>query len=497
MTKIKRAISNNGFLACALLAVFLLAPPTAAWAGPDETSLLFILDCSGSMWGRVEAKPKIAIAKSVLQDLVDQVPDKVQIGLLAYGHRRKGDCKDLELIHKLGASKAEIKKALGTLSAKGKTPISGSLLEAGKLLTGRESETTLVLVSDGLETCGGDPCQVAEKLRAQGIKVVIHVVGFDVDSKTADQLKCIAQAGGGRYFQADKVQDLKDALGQVKAAVVEKKPLPPAPKAAEPAKVTSKSKRIRIAGPGTVIIKPASWVKMPPRYWALLDVESGKRKARTAQSSTKVKAGEYQIAWRQSEHGHMEVILNEVVKVESGKKVEVPIDTGLRLSVPKGIQPPKWWELREPGQNKAAARFHGTLDPQVVPAGTYHLFWRQVEHGARTMDMGAIEIQSGKLNDHVVDSGLSLQPADWVGKNPYYYALLGEKRKRVGSWNSFTPQLAPPGKYTLLLRPTQHNHSEIIWGPVEIPQHGFASVPINSGLKFIHEKGAKPPYRII
>ncbi|MEJ5349040.1 MAG: hypothetical protein WHS46_10185 [Desulfosoma sp.] len=71
------------------------------------------------------------------------------------------------------------------LCAKGKTPIVDALTQAGELLAKNENDTTVVLVSDGLETCGGDPCQVAADLRARGLRLVIHVVGFDVNQTEA------------------------------------------------------------------------------------------------------------------------------------------------------------------------------------------------------------------------------------------------------------------------------------------------------------------------
>jgi hypothetical protein len=484
---------------CLLMLVFcaslLLAGQVVPAQAGNGAGILLILDCSGSMWGRVEGKAKITIAKQVTQELIKEVPDNVQLGLMAYGHRKKGDCKDIQIIGQLGASRGDLGGAVRGLNARGKTPIADSLLKAGEMLATREGDTTLVLVSDGLETCGGDPCEVAGELKSKGLKVVIHVVGFDVTQKEAAQLKCIASAGGGQYFQADNLAELKDALGKIKTAVVEKKPLPPAPKTAEATAGKSKSKRIRIAGPGTVKLKLASWAKMP-NSWALVDAESGRRVAKGKIGSLKAKAGEYQIQWRQSEHGHSWVLLSEVVKVKSGKTVEAPIDTGVRITVSKSIKPPRNWYLKDPETRKRVIDVRGSLAPQVAPAGTYLLVWHQKEHGSRDITLKEVVVDSGKLNDIVVDFGINLQPADWL-KKVYYYNLIDEKGKRHGYWNFFAPQVAPPGKYKLVIRPTEHQNNELLWGEITIPEHGFVDVPINSGAKFLHQEGAKPPYRVI
>ena len=85
-----------------------------------------------------------------------------------------------------------------------------------------EEETTLVLVSDGKETCQGDPCALVKSLKGKGIKLKTHVIGFDVTDEEKQQLACIAEAGGGKYFTAKSADQLKLALGEVKREVVEK-----------------------------------------------------------------------------------------------------------------------------------------------------------------------------------------------------------------------------------------------------------------------------------
>jgi hypothetical protein len=91
----------------------------------------------------------------------------------------------------------------------------------------------VVLVSDGEDTCGGDPCAGAAALASAGLNLKIHVVGFDVNREQRAQLECIADKGGGLYFQADDSAGLEKALAQVKVAVTEPEP-EPEPEPAEP-----------------------------------------------------------------------------------------------------------------------------------------------------------------------------------------------------------------------------------------------------------------------
>jgi Ca-activated chloride channel family protein len=477
-----------------IAAVLLLA--LAPLATEAKESVLFILDCSGSMWGQVNGTPKIAAAKESLLSLFSEIPDTMNVGMMAYGHRRKGDCQDIEIIAEFSSPRTDIPSRLTTLNAKGKTPISEALIRAGELVGGIEDPTKVILISDGVETCQGDPCGVAAQLIAKGIKVVIHVVGFDVDTAAADQLECIARAGNGRFFKVDNVTELKESLFLLKNNLITEMPLPEPPKTVAPPMGTAASKTLRIAGPGTVILKPASWVKMPPLSWSLANVETGNVMASGKGDQLRVKAGEYQVIWRQSEHGHVDTLLTVVFKVESGKKVEVPIDTGVRINIPSGMEPPQKWGLTMPGETAPFWTTDEIEFPQVVPAGTYDVFWRQNEHESIPVTLSRITIEAGKLNEIVADSGLFLQPAEWAPSKYYYYRLKNKNGDMAGSWKKPGPQLAPPGEYTLILRPTEHNNSDIEWGAVTVPAHGFAEIPINSGVRFLHAPDAKPPYGI-
>jgi len=179
----------------------------------DASEIVFILDASGSMWGQIDGENKISIAKTVLKGLVDGLPDNTEVGLIAYGHREKGDCKDIETVVEPGPlNKSAINKKIDELNPKGKTPITDSVLMAFDLVKANENATTVVLVSDGIETCGGDPCQAVKDAKESGINFIMHVVGFDVGDVDVSELECAAQAGGGLYMSAQNAGELSEAL---------------------------------------------------------------------------------------------------------------------------------------------------------------------------------------------------------------------------------------------------------------------------------------------
>lgn len=192
-----------------LLAVFTVVPLAAA-AGEEA---ILILDASGSMWGQIENEPKIAIAKRVVNGLLVDLPTDHQLGLFAYGHNRKGDCKDIEEIAAVGAERATIKAAVSRLNPKGKTPMTTAVKMAAGKLRYTEDKATVVLISDGIETCAPDPCSAASALEQAGVDFTAHVIGFDVQEENEQaQLRCIAENTGGKFISVDNAEDLGEAL---------------------------------------------------------------------------------------------------------------------------------------------------------------------------------------------------------------------------------------------------------------------------------------------
>ncbi len=203
---------------CHLLFTVVLILMLTALAGaaqPKEVqtdNLVFILDASGSMWGKVGGKAKITIAKEVMTDLIKGLSEGLNVGLVAYGHQRKGDCGDVQELAALGPlNKKHLINIIQALIARGKTPITLSIRKTAEKLKTLEDETTIILVSDGKETCGADPCPLVKELREAGINFVLHVIGFDVTDEERKQLTCIAQAGGGEYYSANNASDFKIA----------------------------------------------------------------------------------------------------------------------------------------------------------------------------------------------------------------------------------------------------------------------------------------------
>ncbi len=486
--------------------IFLAMSCAAATPSAGEHQILFILDASGSMWGRVEGKTKIEIARNVLQEILATLPPDQSAGFMAYGHRRKGDCSDIETLVPIAKGRnAELAAAVKNVQPKGMTPISDALVQAANSLKYKEKAASIVFVSDGKETCQGDPCAVAKSLHQAGVDLKMYVVGFDVNSSEAAQLQCIADNSGGHYFTAKTTQDLTRALTAIKAHVVTQEPLPAQTQAQTPAQAapqapkvetgTAATTRVKLGAVATIRLQPASWVRMPPRYWKVMDAESGKEVGLGDGDTIRIAPGIYQLRWHQAEHETMETPLNTTVVAESGQTATVLLDTGIRLTGPEGLGDAYAWKLVD-DMGQVVARFGGkeTYLPQLVPAGRYSLIWRLREHDTGEADLGDVDIATGQLLDKVLDTGAVLALPDWLGKP--YEAILEEKGG--GRYSFKLPGVHPlkPGEYVLTWRQSEHGHTPVSLGTISISPGQYAPLPVNSGLTFL-AKGQKPPYRIL
>ena len=169
------------------------------------------------MWGRMGGEPKMSVAKDILEDVSYWFPDDLDLALRAYGSTspsENNNCADSTLLVPFGDGNREpIREAVARLRPLGQTPIAYALNQASTDFGSWQDERALVLVTDGIESCGGDPVAAARDLREQGITV--HLIGFGLgnanDEDTAS-LRAVADASGGRYVTAGSAEELKRAL---------------------------------------------------------------------------------------------------------------------------------------------------------------------------------------------------------------------------------------------------------------------------------------------
>lgn len=183
----------------------------------DSTILVF--DVSNSMWGQIDGVSKVEIAREVIGELLGDWSSDVDLGLVAYGHRRAGDCSDIEEVIPVGpVSAVNFSAIVNGLVPRGKTPLTEAVRQAAEILNYRDTRATVILVSDGIESCRADPCALARELERGGIDFTAHVVGFDVGAiEDQRQLSCLADETGGQYLTANNASELLSALRTVAA----------------------------------------------------------------------------------------------------------------------------------------------------------------------------------------------------------------------------------------------------------------------------------------
>lgn len=202
-------------LSVLIIATGLFAAVSAENRPDEQERAMLVLDASGSMWGQIAGKSKIEIARSVTRDLLRELDPQLELGLMAYGHRRKSDCTDIELLLNPSTKNREsFLKAVNALSPKGKTPLSDAVIHAAEQLKYTEKRATVILVSDGIETCEKDPCAVGRALEKAGVEFTTHVIGFDLKKEEEQALRCLAESTEGTFFSADDTDSLQAALGE-------------------------------------------------------------------------------------------------------------------------------------------------------------------------------------------------------------------------------------------------------------------------------------------
>ncbi|MGO3669469.1 VWA domain-containing protein [Vreelandella alkaliphila] len=212
----------------------LVGSMTCAAAAHAADDVVIVYDASGSMWGQIDGTSKIEIARDVLTGLVNDWDKDTNLGLVAYGHRSKGDCTDIETLIAPGPlHKSDFIETVNVIKPVGKTPISAAVQQAAELMSYRDSSSTVVLISDGVETCNADPCALSAELAKQGMNFTAHVVGFDLKEEENANLSCIAENTGGVFVPASNAAELHGALDQVQSAM-DLKPVTPEPEPEEP-----------------------------------------------------------------------------------------------------------------------------------------------------------------------------------------------------------------------------------------------------------------------
>lgn len=187
-----------------------------------------VLDSSGSMAASSGGTTRMEEAKGALRTFVQDLPVGSTVSLRVYGHEgsnseadKQESCASSEVVYEGPADESGFEEALGEVQPVGWTPLAKAIEDSAGDIPQDATDAMVYVVTDGLESCEGDPVQAAEDVAGQGVEPVINVIGFQVGDADQEALSAIAEAGGGSYTAASSADELDRYWREEQARLVE------------------------------------------------------------------------------------------------------------------------------------------------------------------------------------------------------------------------------------------------------------------------------------
>ena len=214
-----------GLAVCCMLAVSTISSAQESPAACTDDAML-VFDGSGSMSAVAHnglKSPRILEARTAIRDSIPRIAPFRRLGLVIFGPGGEDSCSNIDLRFKPQNNAApRIISDVDQLSPIGETPLTDAVQEAVDTLKLNQDPGVVVLLTDGRESCGGDPCALANRIAAEG-RVTVHVIGFKVREKYFQwnghgakhgrtTARCLADETGGMYVSAESTEDLTRAL---------------------------------------------------------------------------------------------------------------------------------------------------------------------------------------------------------------------------------------------------------------------------------------------
>lgn len=188
---------------------------------PCARDAMLVFDASGSMTGPgfgEKTTTRIDTARQALREVLPEVAPVRNLGLIVFGPgaRASRECARIDVRLRPAPNPAE--RIMGELEAVqpyGQTPIAASVLRAAEVLDYRRRPAVIVLLTDGEETCRGNPCALADALKQEGADVTVHVIGYmaaQASGLSPYPTRCLPERTGGLFISAETKDQLVSAL---------------------------------------------------------------------------------------------------------------------------------------------------------------------------------------------------------------------------------------------------------------------------------------------
>lgn len=201
------------------------SPEGTATLPVPPARVLVAIDASGSMAGQVSGRRKLDLAKTAAAAFVEELPATADAGLLVFGqagnNRADGkaqSCAATDPAVDMTRDRAAVVRAVSAIRPTGWTPLAAALKRAEALLnkSDKAGEQVIYVVSDGQETCGGDPVAVARSINQGSTKAIVNIIGFAVPSSEAASLAAVAAAGGGKFVNASTDREVDAVAARIR-----------------------------------------------------------------------------------------------------------------------------------------------------------------------------------------------------------------------------------------------------------------------------------------
>jgi len=364
----------------------------------DAPTAMLIVDGSGSMWARLapDNKPKIDVVREKLATVL-QTPSSTRVGLVSFGHRRRGDCNDIELIASPDSPRDALLGPLAKLNPRGPGPVTAALEVAADAI-GTSRPAQIVVVSDGADNCKRDTCAAADEFAKSAPGVAVQVIGIAIPASDRPRIACVAQATGGHYYDVTDSNGLNAALDEATKlailtpgapAVAEKNKAPAAPPPPEGATLRASAS---LAEGSPLLTVPMRW-----RIFKAGEKEIAGRST-SADISAKLAAGSYDI---EVELGSVAARRQITVADGAAESIIIPLDVAqlkLNATAAKGGAPSQTATMTVAAGDKPVAIAHsGTIDLYLPPADYTVTIADGIARANRTISLSAGDVKNEEI----------------------------------------------------------------------------------------------------
>lgn len=194
-----------------------------------NNNIYILLDNSSSMLQEVNGDTKMEVARTAVDNFASEFPEGVEVSLINYGFgdeegTDENSCEAIETTYPLGEYESDgFNEALNKYEPVGYTPIAAAIESVGKQIEDSDAagSHTVYIVSDGKETCEGDPVAAVGNLpQDENVETVLNIIGFDIGDDEVQDLVDITEASGGEYLEAANTLELENALQREKNRLI-------------------------------------------------------------------------------------------------------------------------------------------------------------------------------------------------------------------------------------------------------------------------------------